>query len=227
LLLFFLSLSGRLVAQSCGGTGACDPADQIDCSLEGGLWHPYPGCYCTWKSPIIINLSGEGYYLTSASGGVNFDLDADGFAERTAWTAADSNDFFLALDRNGNGKIDNGKELFGNFTEQPSSPSRNGFLALAVFDKAENGGNGDGVIDDHDVIFPHLRLWRDSNHNGISDPGELFQLSEMGVHSISLKYRLSHRTDEYGNIFRYRAKVEEGANSSTPRWAYDVVLASQ
>lgn len=196
----------------------------------GQVRTPANGC-----SPIIIDTEGEGFHLTSALSGVSFDITGTGQAVQMGWTDSHFHNAFLALP-GADGLVHDGKELFGDFTPQPLSDHPNGFLALAEYDKPENGGNGDGIIDQQDAVFSKLRLWIDENHDGVCQPNELHRLPEFGIYSLSLKYEESRWTDQFGNQFRYRGRVNPGvrkdprdetSNGQPGRREYDVFFVTR
>jgi hypothetical protein len=145
-----------IAPSSTTATFSADPSASLSPGTTCNADYFWDGCQCVPISPIIIDVSGDGFHLTGTTDPVSFDLSADGIPEQTSWTARAADDAWLALDRNQNGLIDNGAELFGNFTPQPFAPvgtQKNGFLALALYDRKGNGGNGDGLIDAADSIF--------------------------------------------------------------------------
>jgi Ca2+-binding RTX toxin-like protein len=147
----------------------------------------------TITSPIILDLDGNGVDTISKSAGIHFDLDGNKFAETTGWVG--KNDGLLVLDKNGNGKIDNGTELFGNNTLlKNGTKAANGFVALAELDN-----NKDGKIDASDTAYNQLRVWKDSNSNGLADTGELLTLTQAGVKSLNTGYTNQTQTDAQGN----------------------------
>lgn len=144
--------------------------------------------------PFALDLDGDGIEITSIADGVYFDIDKSSFKEKTAWIKGD--DGLLALDRNSNGIIDDGGELFGDQTLlQNGILAKNAFEAIEEFDL-----NKDKVIDRNDEIFNSLRVWRDIDSDGITDDGELFTLNNLAVKSIGLDSKTIGKDDGKGNI---------------------------
>lgn len=185
-------------------------------------------CVSKQCTPIIVNLDGGTLKLSDRD--VPFDFAGSGIQQYFSWTRAGTNTAFLVLDRNGNGRIDNGHELFGNFTPigWGSGPleAADGYEALGSFDSASNGGNADGWITAADSVYPMLRLWFDNNHNGVTEEGELRSLLDVGVVGIKLSATESLRRDRNGNWFRYCSDVlvQSDDDRLVRRTACDVYL---
>lgn len=175
-------------------------------------------------SPILVDLDRNFFRLTGLGDPVLFDIDADGEPEVLSWTAADRLDAFLWLDRNGNGVVDDGAELFGNHTPRiDGSTAANGYVPLAEFDLSAIGGNGNRWIDPGDVIYPELRLWIDLDHDGVSEPAEILSLAEAGVTRIDLRYLTTRLRDRHGNYLRYISRARILVNGhERPTWTTDV-----
>jgi hypothetical protein len=170
---------------------------------------PYDPC-C---SPVLIGY-GQTLRMSGLDNGVLFDIDADGRLDYIGWPSAGATMAFLVLDRNHNGRIDDGRELFGTATGTPSGAGTNGFAALEQFDC-----NSDGVIDRRDAIWTELALWFDANHDGITDAGEIVPLNSSGVTEIDLAYHFTGRRDANGNYYRYESLIHIGRQTQP---AYDV-----
>jgi len=204
----------------CMDTATCPcNADYPICSLTSGGYLPTCSREC---SPIVMDVFDKGFHFTDISKGVKFRVSPNGPRLQMSWPDQSARNGWLVLDRNGNGVIDDFSEMFGNMTPQPPSSNKNGYLALAVFDLPSNGGNGDGIIDNRDSVYQHLRIWVDDNHNGISEPNELYKLVDLGIISTSLKYWRSDYVDSNGNAFRFRSTIVDSGGRSKDQITYDV-----
>ncbi|MBY0496862.1 MAG: hypothetical protein K2Y23_21845 [Cyanobacteria bacterium] len=180
------------------------------CPIEGSVWDPV-ACQCTEGCPLLLDTEANGFRLTSRDDGVYFDLNSDGTPELISWTEANSDDGWLVMDRNGNGRIDNGRELFGNFSsiyQDALFPiATDGFQALRALENNPSWGvsRRDSAINGHDASYSSLQVWRDLDHDGATDEGELTALPSLGVVSLDLNYKTSRQRDEHGNFFRLKA----------------------
>jgi len=204
-----------------GGYDYCDFSGCYSCDMDGYCCDEFGDCEEEqMEDPIVIRLSEPQWKLSSLRDPVQFDIHANGKKTILAWTAEGADIAFLALDRNGNGTIDDGSELFGNATPLPNGqPAPNGFAALAQYD-----ANGDGVIDRNDPIWTALLLWVDRNHDGISQPDELTPVAQSAITSIELAHHWSGRRDPSRNFFRFEGLVHFGNRTST---FYDVFFVAR
>ena len=154
---------------------------------EGQVWRP-PSC------PLILDLDGDGIELIALEDyHVRFDIDGDGFRERTGWLKSD--DGFLVFDRNSDGYINDISELFGNQTTD-------GFIELQELDS-----NNDGQITSADTNFAQLQIWRDLDQDGYSDVQELFTLDELSITKIDAVGNSVNITNE-GHLINETAGFE-------------------
>ena len=199
-----------------GADGVCKFFNTAGNLLADGIWNSYSflrsvfsgdlkGIFDLFSSatvaarvdPLILDLNGDGLATTNLDqSDVYFDLDSNGFAERTAWI--DANDGLLVLDRDGDGKITNGQELFGDQTLLSNGTrATSGFEALREFDD-----NKDGKIDASDIVYLKLKVWQDLNRDGVSQAEEMKSLADVGIKAINLNSTVTGAADAMGNIQR-------------------------
>ena len=170
---------------------------------------PWEGKYHI-VDPMILDLDGDGIETMTAGQyqGALFDHNKDGIRTATGWVKPD--DGLLALDRNGDGIINNGGELFGDSTLlADGSRAAHGYAALAELDS-----NGDGKVDAADEKFADLRVWRDLNSDGISTASELFTLEELGIASLDTAYKNTHTGLAGGNTLVQQGSFTKADGSS-------------
>jgi hypothetical protein len=158
------------------------------------LWHAFKNWVAPRRDPLVLDLDGDGIETlgVNATTHVVFDYDGDGVKTGTGWIKGD--DGFVVLDRNGNGTIDNGGELFGDQTLVNGVKAADGFAALSAEDTNKNG-----KFDAGDTNFTKVRIWQDTNADGISQAGELHTLNELGVTSINLTSTTSNTVSKEVN----------------------------
>lgn len=166
----------------------------LTATLHAG--HAWAAC-----SPIVIDLGNNGVKLGTAGVGVRFDINANGTRDHIQWVRPGGDEAFLALDRSGNGLVDDGSELFGVGTplELQGRKAPNGFVGLAQYDDRQLGGNDDGFITEADAIWPQLRLWLDLNADGRATRNEMRPLRSAGITALETIPKLRKYVDAAGN----------------------------
>lgn len=204
----------RMPCEDLNMNYVCDNQEDLDKDPNEDSCPGGPPC----TSPILINLNRGEWSLAEAADPVSFDIDADGVPDRITWTKREAAIAFLALDRNANGIIDNGAELFGNWTMlRTGARAANGFEALKELDS-----NGDGAVTRLDARWTALRLWIDANHDGVSQAVELQALSGRAVEALQTSYHWTGRRDQEGNFFGYQGRAQI---DGLPEAIYDVYFS--
>ena len=203
--------------EQCPQIEAGVPTILVGRAKPGRVWNKKIPCDKT-ASPLILDLNGDGILLSSQEDGVWFDVDNDGFKDQISWPQ-DTDDGFLVIDNNNNGTIDNGGELFGNFSNIGTGRHANGFAALKTLDS-----NRDGKIDAYDQRFAHIKVWRDRNRNGASEASELSDLSTNNIRFIDLNFIDGLEIDQYANESRQRSVFERNGrfHQIVDVWFYQI-----
>jgi len=179
--------SGGQVESACGVVDGCDPCayqNSSGCVLAGDLWESAGG----EDTPLVLAFQDERVVFTDAPG--DFDLSGREASFGSSWVSAETP--WLAMDLDGNGRIDDGRELFGSMTDLPGGErAPNGFVALAALDD-----DGDGAITSRDAAFDRLLLWSDADQDRRSSRGEIVTAAQAGLVAIRLGYRSAPRCVE-------------------------------
>jgi hypothetical protein len=157
-------------------------------------------------SPIVVDTKKDGIDLGPAGRGVSFDVNADGYPDFVQWVRPGGDEAFLSLDRNSNGLVDDGSELFGVGTplfEGGKAP--NGFVGLSQYDQQALGGNDDGLISSADNIWPSLSMWLDANADGVATADEMRRPEALGFRSFGTIPKVRRFVDDAGNTLPYWA----------------------
>lgn len=176
----------------------------ISLDLQGGvdnLQQNFDQIAKNYHTPLAIELYGEELLTTSVEDGVSFDMDGDGMAEQTAWLKKGSG--FLVWDKNGDGMVNDGTEMFGEATVMSDGKrAENGVEALKDLDSDNNN-----IINQYDELWGELRIWHDENSNGKTEEGELSLLSDWDIQSISLDFAEINLKDEADNKILFESEV--------------------
>lgn len=200
------------ITTTLGGGGGKDALYDDIPPTDG--WGGSVNTCCT--SPIVLDLGDGTYRFTSMTDGVQFDIRNSGQPVQMSWTRAQAETAFLAMDRNADGQITSGAELFGDNTPLRSGAiAGNGFAALSEFDD-----DGDGLVDASDAVWERLLLWTDRNHDGKSSPDEVQPISRSVLVALETEYGWVGRRDQWGNELRYMSHYRVKSGGATSRRLY-------